>query len=464
MFVSLTRYPFDMASLSRSTRIALLAAGLCAACTSQDAVGGDTSATSTGDGMPVEGSQGDGASSGSSATDKTTRADEAGSSASANRGHAGAGDQRASSTAGAGASTGTNSAGAGESASDQGAAGSSAAGAASAGSGVAGQTGSAGADLDDADAGVEQAGASGMMATGGPGSAGAPAAGAGSQSTAIDYSQRGPFEVVTEKNLGESFRNRNVTDDSIFCRAFVGSIMLPNEGDVDEQLTNYPQDMDRQLYTMFRPKTLEDGKKYPVITWGNGTCAHPLLYSPILEHLASHGFIIIATNSTSVGSGTEMQRALDFVLAENERADSVLFEKIDPALLGAAGHSQGSMATVTVGGNARIKVTVPIEGAMADAVQALKGPVFLISGEEDTLVDPAGVETAFEAATVPAVYGMSMGQDHLMPGRMPEPILKGVTAWFAIHLQGEDAARPIFYGDKCELCTDPSWTLKRKNL
>ncbi|HMI91310.1 MAG TPA: hypothetical protein VK509_08100, partial [Polyangiales bacterium] len=121
-------------------------------------------------------------------------------------------------------------------------------------------------------------------------------------------------------------------------------------------------------------------------------------------------------------------------------------------------------ATVTVGANARIRVTVPIQSASAAGVRALKGPTFLISGETDTLVVPSGVETAFNAATVPAVYGMSMGQDHLMPGRMPEPILEGVTAWFAIHLQMADAARPLFYGDDCGVCKDTKWTVKRKNL
>jgi hypothetical protein len=59
---------------------------------------------------------------------------------------------------------------------------------------------------------------------------------------------------------------------------------------------------------------------------------------------------------------------------------------------------------------------------------------------------------------------MSIGQDHLMPGRMPAPILEGLTAWFAIHLQMAEAARPLFYGDACGLCSDPAWTIEQKNL
>ena len=329
------------------------------------------------------------------------------------------------------------------------------------GAGVGAGPGAAGAPAAGAAAEAGAGGAGGEPAGAG-GAGGDPAAGSGAPAV-IDYAQRGPHAVVIEKNVGEAFRNSNVTDQSAFCAAFVGGISLPGEGNVDEELTNYPADMDRQLYTMFRPETFAEGQTYPVVTWGNGTCAQPLLYTEILEHLASHGFVVIATNATSVGSGREMQRGLDFVLAENERQGSPLFGKIDPQRLGASGHSQGSGATVTVGATERIKVTVPIQGASAAGVRALTGPTFLISGETDTLVTPASIESAFGSATVPAVYGMSVGQDHLMPGRMPEPILEAVTAWFAIHLQDSEMARPLFY-DACSLCSDAKWEIERKNL
>ena len=81
-----------------------------------------------------------------------------------------------------------------------------------------------------------------------------------------------------------------------------------------------------------------------------------------------------------------------------------------------------------------------------------------------TLVAPASVETAFAAATVPAAYGLSMGQDHLMPGQNPTPILKGVTAWFRAHLAADQKARSLFYGNDCGLCSDPGWRLERRNL
>ena len=126
-------------------------------------------------------------------------------------------------------------------------------------------------------------------------------------------------------------------------------------------------------------------------------------------------------------------------------------------------HSQGSGATVTVGADERIMTTVPIQGASASGVRQLSGPTFLIAGGEDMVVSASSIESAFEAATVPAAFGVSLGHDHVMPVMMPEPILEAVTAWFRIHLADDAVARPLFY-DGCALCSDATWRMETANL
>jgi len=39
-----------------------------------------------------------------------------------------------------------------------------------------------------------------------------------------------------------------------------------------------------------------------------------------------------------------------------------------------------------------------------------------------------------------------------------------ITAWFSYHLQGDQAAKGIFYGSACALCTDSAWTVQQKAL
>jgi hypothetical protein len=335
---------------------------------------------------------------------------------------------------------------------------------------TAGTTGQAGASgSTQSQAGKQEAGAQAGQSGAAAGQGGANAGqggGGGVDTSPTDYGKPGPCKVVVEKGVGEKFRN-NVSDDTAFCSMFIAAAAAadPNANpDVINQLTTYPADMDRGLYTLFRPETLEEGKKYPVLTWGNGTCSQPLLFEELITHVASHCFIVIATNTRQTASGVEMLRGVDFILSENENSSSALYGKVDTKMIGAFGHSQGSGATVVVGADARIVVTVPIQGASVSGVQALKGPTFLIAGEKDTMVDPAGVEQAFNAATVPAVYGLSMGNDHLMPGLNPSFIWDAVTAWFRIHLMNDTQARDMFYGDACKLCKDPRWKIQRKNM
>jgi hypothetical protein len=278
----------------------------------------------------------------------------------------------------------------------------------------------------------------------------------------VDYTKKGPYTVVTQKNVGTAFSNE-VSDDSFFCNLFIGALGGSNP-DVDKELTTYPADMQRGLYTLFRPEPLEAGKTYPLLTWGNGTCSHPLLFDELIDHVVSHGFIVIASNSRQVGDGKVMLRGIDFMLSENENKSSPLYGKIDTKMIGAFGHSQGSMATATAGADKRIVATVPIMGASVADARKLNGPTFLIAGEKDTIVSPTGIKDAYDATTVPAMYGLSMGQDHLMPGLKPEYIWDAVTAWFKIHLTGDKPARDMFYGTACTLCKDPRWQVQRKNL
>jgi pimeloyl-ACP methyl ester carboxylesterase len=312
--------------------------------------------------------------------------------------------------------------------------------------------------VTDATPPVLDGGAEGGSASPDAGSDAGPVGDAG----AADYAARGPHQVTIEKNVGASHRN-NVGDDTALCNLFI-SLVGGSNPDVTRELTTYPSDMERGLYTLFRPAQLEPGKKYPLLTWGNGTCSHPLLFNELLEHVASHGFIIIASNSRWVGDAPVMTRGIDFMLAENQRQGSPYFGAIDPQAVGAFGHSQGSMATVVAGADRRVVATVPIQGASAADARQLRGPTFMIAGEKDTIVSPSGIRDAYTAATVPAVYGLSMGQDHLMPGLDPSKIWDAVVGWFKIHLVKDEAARSMFYGPACKLCNDPRWQLQRKNL
>ena len=95
-------------------------------------------------------------------------------------------------------------------------------------------------------------------------------------------------------------------------------------------------------FSLYHPTTLgKGGVRHPIISWGNGTAAPTFVYGPLLTHFATHGFVVVATNSTQTGSGKEMLDGVSWLAAENDRPSSPLYQKLDLSAVGATGHSQG---------------------------------------------------------------------------------------------------------------------------
>src|SRR5690349_25159044 len=90
-------------------------------------------------------------------------------------------------------------------------------------------------------------------------------------------------------------------------------------------------------YTMFRPTNLDAGGfKFIPTTWGNGITTTPDFY-PWLSTVASHGFVIIASNSTTV-TAQQMTDGLDWLIAQNDAAGE-LQGKLDTSRAVCLGYS-----------------------------------------------------------------------------------------------------------------------------
>ena len=126
---------------------------------------------------------------------------------------------------------------------------------------------------------------------------------------------------------------------------------------------------------------MKEGEKYPVITWANGTCGYTHGYALLLGTIASHGFVVIASNSTWTNSSPTDKvqlRALDYAKALNDDSNSVLYRKLDLDKIGAMGHSQGAMATASAAKDARVKAVMFWNtGTSSDK------PFLDVSGERD---------------------------------------------------------------------------------
>lgn len=226
--------------------------------------------------------------------------------------------------------------------------------------------------------------------------------------------------------------------------------------------------------TVFRPETLgEGGVRHPVIIWGNGTYTPTvLIYAGFYRHWASHGFIVAAAHTSNAGSGAEMLACLDWVEAEHARAGSPYEGRVDLANAGATGHSQGGGGALMAGRDARVRATVPIMAYTLglghdSACQGQQhGPMLLISAGNDTTAEPEeNQRPVFEASNVPTFWATLDGADHVSIALgAVQAYLGPTTAWFRLHLMRDEAARDMFHGAACGLCTDGDWMVQRKGI
>ena len=232
-------------------------------------------------------------------------------------------------------------------------------------------------------------------------------------------------------------------------------------------------------HTIYRPTTLgAGGLRHPVILWGNGTGGSPLDYDGLLRHLASHGFVVVAANTPSAGSGTDMLAGATFLIDENGRPDSRFFQKIDVDDIGASGHSQGGQGAIAAGADPRVDTVIPIEPGPGPlffpptpppvgSIPRVLGPLFMLAGQDDFVVRPQllVLPRYNNAGHIPAVYGELAGADHFTPTMDGGGFRGMTTAWFRFWLMDDEQARGEFFGPAatCGICTDGAWSDVRRN-
>ena len=102
-------------------------------------------------------------------------------------------------------------------------------------------------------------------------------------------------------------------------------------------------------FDLYYPTTLgANGFMHPILTWGNGSFASPIQYDYFLRHMASWGFVVIATEDQQTGTGQTMLDAANFMVHANSDPASTFFHKLNVSHIGAFGHSQGAGARVTL--------------------------------------------------------------------------------------------------------------------
>ncbi|MBK8465379.1 MAG: dienelactone hydrolase family protein [Chloracidobacterium sp.] len=140
------------------------------------------------------------------------------------------------------------------------------------------------------------------------------------------------------------------------------------------------------------------GAPYPAITFGHGFFQAVSTYQSTLEHLATHGYFVIASNSESglfpshQNFANDLRTCLDYLTLENSSSTSALFNQVAINRFGASGHSMGGGASILAASqDTRIKALANLAAAETNpsataAMPAIAAPLMLISGGADTIV------------------------------------------------------------------------------
>ncbi|WP_327097686.1 hypothetical protein OIE68_02055 [Nocardia vinacea] len=259
-------------------------------------------------------------------------------------------------------------------------------------------------------------------------------------------------------------------------------------------------------YDIWYPADLgASATRYPIITWGDGTDAHPVQYAYLLSHLASWGFVVIAPNLTSTGTGTQMLDAVTYLTEQNRDPASVFYGKVNTESVGAMGHSQGGLGALNAlarSGGA-IETAVPIEmpfqalcntlpvvpdGSCVDTSTLASGSVLIVSGTADPIapsyqiapqqqIGQQSMQGYYDAlpASLPKAKAALKDANHNdiqgQPGCTNYGCTAGVggylgylTAWFMDRLRGDSHAHSAFVAGTGELLHNAHWADQASNI
>ena len=262
-----------------------------------------------------------------------------------------------------------------------------------------------------------------------------------------DPKKAGPFQVAADKEVGP----------------LAGVVPDPIYGD------------QQQRFNVYRPANLQQsGHCHPILIWANGYRDNPEQkppdcvvdqnanrwcgqYSPMLNHLASHGFVVVASLSTATAEGDPLPTiaGLDWILEQAEDPASPYYHRLDTSNIGQLGHSYGGMSTCMSASEPRYKALATICGTRA--LSGVHTPMLFFCGGKDTTVDCDGVKNTYQSVTdQPAFFLNELNADHgswVYQGAGGVS-LSAAAAWFRAHLMGDAESRKFFYGPNCGFCTD----------
>lgn len=239
-------------------------------------------------------------------------------------------------------------------------------------------------------------------------------------------------------------------------------------------------------YEMFYPSDLSNqSEPLPVVVFVNGTGVKGSKYQELQKHLASWGFITIATEEEYAWNGFSAEMCVRYLNILNEYQgevngkDNVFYQRIDLDNIGITGHSQGGIGVINAITDQKhadvYKAAVDLSSGnktMSTAIQweydetLIKAPILMIASTGSTdasLVPLEGLRELYDNIPDSTMKLMARRND-ADHGEMLYYADGYVTAWFMYWLKEDTAAGDAFFGTGAEILTNPLYQDQQTNL
>lgn len=232
--------------------------------------------------------------------------------------------------------------------------------------------------------------------------------------------------------------------------------------------------MSFQKFEIYYPKDIENMDKLPVVVFVNGTGVKASKYPALQKHLASWGFITIATEEEYAWNGFSAEMSVRYLELLNQYQEdgkeNIFYGKIDMDKIGITGHSQGGIGVINAITEQKhssiYKAAVILSSTETDMAKAFlwesdsslihtNAMMITSTGQTDSNISPLkSMQKIYDNITddVEKVLARRNDCDH---GEMLYYADGYVTAWFMYYLKGDTEAGNAFFGENAEINSNP---------
>jgi dienelactone hydrolase len=271
-------------------------------------------------------------------------------------------------------------------------------------------------------------------------------------------------------------------------------------------------------HVAYYPADLEPlgNKKLPVVIWGNGSCLYAgNRYRQFLTEIASYGYLVIsggpiaaveqevgpqsnpltraagaadarppqANAANAPGAPTQrvtvplLKEGIDWAVNQNGDAMNRFHNKLDLNAIVVMGHSCGGGLAVQLASEDPRVTGLGIwfsgaglagaRGNDAASLAKIKGPILLITGDEQQDIAYGSGKSTFEAiAHTPIFYGWQDDLQHIgtFGAKNGGEVGSIARQWLEWTTRNDQNAARMFRGARCTLCKDAAWHIRKKKI